>query len=66
MNEVLTRIGYSDIKIVSLRDANKLYLGSEDIEETHYFATTETENSKPDSLMIGTGGVKRNDRIFIC
>jgi len=41
MKKFLQMLGYSKIKIVSMREAHQLYLGSNEIEDCYYFVTAE-------------------------
>jgi methyltransferase (TIGR00027 family) len=41
MKSILQRVGYGNVGILNLREANKLYCGSDDIEDSYFFATAE-------------------------
>ncbi len=41
MPTILKRLGYDQVNIISLPQANKIYCGSENIEDSYYFATAE-------------------------
>ncbi|HWR83819.1 MAG TPA: SAM-dependent methyltransferase [Candidatus Deferrimicrobium sp.] len=41
MRAILKRIGYRDIRIVSLREAHRMYCGNDQIEDSYFFASTE-------------------------
>ena len=42
MSALLTDLGYGNVNVVSMREANKQYSGTEKIEDSYYFATAET------------------------
>lgn len=44
MNLLLQGLGYGNIKIVSMRQAYRIYCGSDQIEDCYYFVTAETGN----------------------
>jgi methyltransferase (TIGR00027 family) len=41
MKKFLRMLGYTNIRITSMRDAHQLYLGSDQIEDCYYFVTAE-------------------------
>lgn len=41
MKGILFRLGYSNVKILSMRETNWMYSGSEDVEDSYFFATAE-------------------------
>lgn len=45
INTLLRELGYSNVNIVSMREANKQYSGTERIEDSYYFATAETADT---------------------
>jgi methyltransferase (TIGR00027 family) len=42
MNRILQEVGFNNINIVSMREANRIYSGTDKIEDSYYFATGET------------------------
>lgn len=50
MKALLPTLGFNDINIVSMREANEQYSGSNRIEDSYYFATAET--GKPASVIL--------------
>ncbi|UCE67232.1 MAG: class I SAM-dependent methyltransferase [Candidatus Zixiibacteriota bacterium] len=41
MTDILTGLGYNSINITSMREANRIYSGTDKIEDSYYFATAE-------------------------
>ncbi|PKK83641.1 MAG: hypothetical protein CVT49_07750 [candidate division Zixibacteria bacterium HGW-Zixibacteria-1] len=53
MSETLRITGFSGINIISMREANKIYGGTANIEDSYYFATAEVSpNGKSRQLII--------------
>lgn len=56
MKSIMENAGFGKIKIVSMREANQLYCGSDHIEDSYFFATAETQRaSAQDKLLLGRG-----------
>ena len=45
IDTLLRALGYSNVNVVSMREANKQYSGTERIEDSYYFATAETADT---------------------
>jgi methyltransferase (TIGR00027 family) len=41
MREILHRLGYTNVKIRSMRETNWMYCGSEEVEDSYFFATAD-------------------------
>ncbi len=46
MNDILKRLGYENVGITSMREANRIYSGTDQIEDCYYFATAEVCKGK--------------------
>jgi methyltransferase (TIGR00027 family) len=63
MPGILKRLGYDQVKIISLRQANQIYCGSKNIEDSYYFATAQIKNNghqdngRDDGLLIRSKGI---------
>ncbi len=51
MKSILSSVGYGDIKIVSMREANILYSGTDHIEDSYFFATAEVRSRSSTPLL---------------
>jgi methyltransferase (TIGR00027 family) len=64
MSALLTDLGYGNVNVVSMREANKQYSGTEKIEDSYYFATAETGGngiSQSGGLILPASCSKRAD-----
>jgi len=52
MKGILNSVGYDKIKIVSMREANRIYCESENIEDSYFFATAEVKPNDQDHGLI--------------
>jgi methyltransferase (TIGR00027 family) len=44
MKQILTRLGYGNVGITSMREANRIYDGADSIEDSYFFATAESRH----------------------
>jgi methyltransferase (TIGR00027 family) len=65
MRGILQNLGYEGIDILNLREANRIYCGSDQIEDTYLFATAEVsspaDNGGLDRLLIGKPAPSGNE-----
>ncbi len=70
MKEILFRLGYSNVKILSMRETNWMYCGSEDVEDSYFFATAEiTGSPDPEKSFIKQGNLyvpDRSEKVLEC
>jgi hypothetical protein len=58
MKAMLSRLGYSNVKILSMRETNWMYSGSEDVEDSYFFATAEiTGAPDPEKAFVKQGNL---------
>ena len=57
MKALLPTLGFSDVNIVSMREANQQYAGSDRIEDSYYFATAEVGKTNGIILTRENGGL---------
>jgi methyltransferase (TIGR00027 family) len=58
MKGMLRGLGYGGVSIVSMREANRMYSGSSQIEDSYFFATAEvTGNHSPEKSLVKQGNL---------
>ena len=62
MNAILTSAAYGNVKIVSMREANRLYSGTDRIEDSYFFATAEVKANGNGTALEAGGRLNGHER----